>query len=70
MQGGNTVLLNTGRKVREKWRGALGDTVFTVISWLVINLNPGKLFVKFKFLSWLRMGFHSSKLFSSIKCIT
>lgn len=54
---------------RENWKGALDDIIFTVISWLLITLNPSKLFLKLKFLSWLLMGFHSSKQFSSVKCI-
>lgn len=53
----------------EKSEGALCDIILTIISWSLVNLNPNKLIVNFKFLSGLLMGFHSGKQFTAFKCI-
>lgn len=37
-------------KNQEKWEGALCGIILTIISWLLIHLNPKKLFGKLKFL--------------------
>lgn len=53
--------------MKKKWEEApWGINILTIISWLLIHLNPKKLLRKLNFLSQLLMGFHRDKQFAAL----